>query len=111
MKVNFSITNDNGSPILDRVTGQPHAFSFPVATDVLAVIEAWMAKVGSTDADGNFTPKYPNAAEVAREILFDAFQRMIPAEALAAFDSPVKQAEQAKKAFLWGLFGQTPPAE
>lgn len=114
-RVQFKITGDDGTTVLkDKHTAQPHEFDFPLAPEALAVVEGWMERVGTTvtslEGDISFTPKYPNIAEVAREILFDAFKRMIPPEALAPFEEAKADVERQKEALLWGFFGQEPPA-
>lgn len=115
-RVQFKITDDDGTTVLkDKHTAQPHEFNFPLAPEALAVVEGFMEKVGTTvtspEGDISFTPKYPNVAEVAREILFDAFKRMIPAEALAPFEEAKAAVERDKEAVIWGFFGQEPPAK
>lgn len=109
-RVQFKITDDEGVVLLDKHTASPHEFDFPLAPEALAVVEGFMEKVGATSPEGVFTPKYPNIAEVAREILFDAFKRMIPAEALAPFEEAKATVERDKEAVIWGFFGQEPPA-
>lgn len=112
-RVKFSITDNNGVVLTDKHTGQPHSFDFPFAPEAFAMVEGWMERVGtkSVDKDGKevFTPKYPNIAEVAREILFDAFKRMIPAEVVEVFEEQKAEIEKAKEGLFWQFFGMIPP--
>lgn len=114
-RVQFKITADDGKTVLkDKHTSAPHEFDFALAPEALAVVEGWMESVGTTTTDPkgetSFVPKYPNAAEVAREILFDSFTRMVPASAFAPFEEAKAEVEKSKEALLWGMFGMEPPA-
>lgn len=104
MRVKFAITQDDGTPVMDATTGQAHAFDFPMAPEVMAIVTGWMDKINASQE----TPKYPHLGEVAREVLFNAFQAMIPPEALAQFDAQIAAIQAQKQALLWGFFGQTP---
>ena len=113
-RVQFKITADDGKTVLlDKHTSAPHEFDFALAPEALAVVEGWMEGVGTTTTDPegktSFVPKYPNIAEVAREILFASFKQMIPPAAMAPFEEAKALVEKDKEALLWGFFGMEPP--
>ena len=99
-RVKFSFTDNNGAVLTDSRTKQPHAFDFPVDDQVLAIVEAWNEKMGY---------KYPNFAEIAREVLFSTFKAMIPSEINEAFEEQKAAIDKAKEAAFWGFFGMTSP--
>lgn len=105
MKATFAVLNDDGTQAMDSVTGEPHAFDFPIAPEAYAMIEGWMAGQTVTDAEGATVPKWRNMGYLAAQILYGSFRTMAPPEALADLVAAQKAAADATEARFAAMFG------
>ena len=108
MKAVCQVLNDDGTQAMDSVTGEPHAFDFPIAPEAYAVIEAWMAGQGTTDAEGVVVPKWRNMGQLAAQLLRaggGGFKSMAPADATADLDQIVEDAQAERESRFAAMFG------
>lgn len=105
MKAVFQVLNDDGTQAMDSVTGEPHAFEFPIAPEAYAMIEGWMAGQTITNEAGETVPKWTNMGKIAAQFLYSGFKAMAPPAATADLVKAQQEAEAQKEARFAAMFG------
>lgn len=80
MLIKAMILEDNGTtPVLDKITGEPHAMEFHISDYVMKVIETWSTGQVTTQIVNGETvtvPKFSNAGKIIQDNLFATFNNM-----------------------------------
>lgn len=104
MLIKAMIVEDDGiTPVLDKVTKEPHAMEFPISAYVMKVIETWSAGQLTTQVVNGETitvPKFSNAGKIIQDKLYGTFNEIEPQvrEKVAAEMNPFAEEEAAIKA-------------